>query len=174
MPMVTNASSRRRFIASTSDRFADRWARGAVLWPLAHALLGSSGYYDSLWQGSGQATRTAGADCVGDERPGIRPQQLARWREVLPIRARGRKSTRATGRMRNHPIAWQTRCGEFLLRAELGGDLFGDKPLFQASSNKRCTAVRPRSPYSRVSSFTYMPTNRSAFARSSPRPNCSA
>jgi haloalkane dehalogenase len=29
--------------------FPDRWSRGAVLWPLAHALLGSSRYYESLW-----------------------------------------------------------------------------------------------------------------------------
>jgi len=48
---------------------------------------------------------------------------------------------------------------------------FGIKRFFQASSNSCRTATRPRSPYSRVSSFTYMPTNRSALPRSSPRPN---
>ena len=32
------------------ERFPDRWSRGAVLWPLARAILGSSDYYDSLWR----------------------------------------------------------------------------------------------------------------------------
>ena len=32
------------------DRFPDHWSRATVLWRLAHALLGSSNYYDSLWR----------------------------------------------------------------------------------------------------------------------------
>ena len=50
----------------------------------------------------------------------------------------------------------------------------GSNRFSQASSSRRVTAERPRSPYSNVSSLTYIPTNRSALARSRPRPNCSA
>ena len=66
------------------DRFPDRWSRGAVLWPLAHAILGSSRYYDSLWQ---QRDRLRGRPALivwGMKDPAFQPQQLARWREVLP------------------------------------------------------------------------------------------
>jgi haloalkane dehalogenase len=66
------------------DRFADRWSRGAVLWPLARALLGSSRYYASLWE---QRERLLGRPSLiiwGMEDPAFRPNQLVRWREVLP------------------------------------------------------------------------------------------
>ena len=66
------------------DRFPDRWSRGAVLWPLARALLRSAGFYDSLW-----AERATLADCPtlvvwGMKDAAFRPAQLTRWREALP------------------------------------------------------------------------------------------
>jgi pimeloyl-ACP methyl ester carboxylesterase len=66
------------------DRFPDRWSRGAVLWPLARAILGSSRYYDSLWQ---QRDRLLGRPALvlwGMKDPAFQPQQLTRWRDVLP------------------------------------------------------------------------------------------
>jgi hypothetical protein len=32
------------------ERFPDRWSRGVVLWTLAKSLIGSSQYYNSLWE----------------------------------------------------------------------------------------------------------------------------
>ena len=66
------------------DRFPDPWSRGAVLWPLARALLGSSAFYDSLWQ---ERERLRGRPALviwGMKDPAFLPHQLARWREVLP------------------------------------------------------------------------------------------
>ena len=66
------------------DRFPDRWSRGAVLWPLAHAILGSSAFYDSLWQ---QRERLRGRPALiiwGMKDPAFQPNQLARWKDVLP------------------------------------------------------------------------------------------
>jgi haloalkane dehalogenase len=66
------------------DRFPDRWSRGAVLWPLAKALLGSSSYYESLWR---QRDRLRGRPALilwGMKDSAFRPDQLQRWREVLP------------------------------------------------------------------------------------------
>ena len=66
------------------DRFSDRWSRGAVLWPLAHAILGSSAYYDSLWQRRETLRGRPALILWGMKDPAFQPDQLARWREVLP------------------------------------------------------------------------------------------
>jgi haloalkane dehalogenase len=66
------------------DRFPDRWSRGAVLWPLAQALLGASDYYDSLWR---ERERLLGRPALivwGMKDRAFPPQHLARWRQVLP------------------------------------------------------------------------------------------
>lgn len=66
------------------DRFPDRWSRGAVLWPLAHALLGSSDYFESLWR-ERDALRGRPALIVwGMQDRAFQVRQLNRWREVLP------------------------------------------------------------------------------------------
>ncbi len=64
--------------------FSDRWARGAVLWPLAHALLGSTAYYDSLWQRRGRLRDVPTLVVWGTRDPAFKPHQLARWRTVVP------------------------------------------------------------------------------------------
>lgn len=66
------------------DRFADRWSRGAVLWPLARALLGSSDFYDSLWRERAQLAKTPALIVWGIEDAAFQPRQLVRWREALP------------------------------------------------------------------------------------------
>jgi haloalkane dehalogenase len=66
------------------ERFTDRWSRGAVLWPLARAILGSSGYYDSLWR---ERQKLAGRPALilwGMKDKAFPPRLLARWREALP------------------------------------------------------------------------------------------
>ncbi len=66
------------------DRFPDRWSRGAVLWPLAHALLGSSAHYDALWR-KRQGLRGRPALIVwGMKDAAFAPRLLERWREALP------------------------------------------------------------------------------------------
>lgn len=66
------------------DRFPDRWSRGAVLWPLARALLGSSGFYDSLWQGRAGLHGRPALIVWGMKDTAFRPHHLARWKEALP------------------------------------------------------------------------------------------
>lgn len=66
------------------DRFPDRWSRGSVLWPLARALLGSSGFYDSLWQERASLRGRPTLIVWGMKDTAFRPHQLARWREALP------------------------------------------------------------------------------------------
>jgi haloalkane dehalogenase len=66
------------------DRFPDRWSRGAVLWPLARAILGSSPYYDSLWQQRDKLRGKPALILWGMKDPAFQPQQLTRWRQVLP------------------------------------------------------------------------------------------
>lgn len=66
------------------ERFPDRWSRGAVLWPLARAILGSGAFYDVLWR---QRERLLGRPALivwGMKDPAFQPRQLARWREALP------------------------------------------------------------------------------------------
>jgi haloalkane dehalogenase len=64
--------------------FRDIDARGRVLWPLAHALLGSGGYYDSLWRRREQLRAIPTLIIWGVKDPAFRPSLLARWRAVLP------------------------------------------------------------------------------------------
>lgn len=66
------------------DRFPDRWSRGAVLWPLAHAILSSSSYYDSLWRDRDRLLGRPALIVWGMKDRAFGPLQLARWREVLP------------------------------------------------------------------------------------------
>jgi pimeloyl-ACP methyl ester carboxylesterase len=66
------------------ERFPDRWSRGAVLWALARALLGSSQYYDSLWSERERLRGWPALILWGMKDPAFRPYQLARWRQVLP------------------------------------------------------------------------------------------
>jgi haloalkane dehalogenase len=64
--------------------FGDRWSRGAVLWPLARALLGSTAYYDALYQ---QRDRLRGIRALvvwGTRDAAFKPHHLVRWRAMLP------------------------------------------------------------------------------------------
>jgi haloalkane dehalogenase len=64
--------------------FPDADGRGRVLWALARALLGSSDFYDSLWQ---RRERLAGLPALilwGMRDSAFRPQLLERWRTALP------------------------------------------------------------------------------------------
>ncbi len=66
------------------DRFRRPASRGAALWTLARSLLGSSDFYDSLWQRR-ERLRTLPALVVwGMKDPAFPPRLLARWREALP------------------------------------------------------------------------------------------
>ena len=64
--------------------FPDAWSRGAVLWPLAKAILGSSAYYESLWQRRGELRTVPALIVWGMQDPAFPPQHLARWRSALP------------------------------------------------------------------------------------------
>ena len=64
--------------------FPDRWSRGAVLWPLAHALLGSSRYYDSLWAQRAPLLELPALIVWGMKDPAFGPPMLERWTESLP------------------------------------------------------------------------------------------
>jgi haloalkane dehalogenase len=66
------------------DRFPDRWSRGAVLWPLAHALRGSSAFYDSLWFERARLSGMPSLIVWGMSDSAFKPHQLAKWREALP------------------------------------------------------------------------------------------
>ena len=66
------------------ERFPDRWSRGAVLWPLAHALLGSNAFYDSLWFERARLSGTPAMIVWGMRDSAFKPHQLAKWREALP------------------------------------------------------------------------------------------
>jgi haloalkane dehalogenase len=59
--------------------FRDRWARGAVLWPLAHALLGSSAHYDRLWTLRDRLAAIPTAIIWGMRDPAFKPYMLDRW-----------------------------------------------------------------------------------------------
>ena len=67
------------------DRFPDRWSRGAVLWPLAHALLASSEFYDSLWRERARLACLPALIIWGMKDTAFRPHQFVRWREALPV-----------------------------------------------------------------------------------------
>jgi haloalkane dehalogenase len=66
------------------DRFPDRWSRGAVLWTLAHALLGSSAFYASLWRERAALASKPALVIWGMRDSAFRSHMLARWREALP------------------------------------------------------------------------------------------
>ena len=64
--------------------FPDADGRERVLWALARALLGSSAFYDRLWQ---QRRRLAGVPTMivwGMKDTAFRPHLLERWRRALP------------------------------------------------------------------------------------------
>ena len=66
------------------ERFPDRWSRGAVLWPLARAILGSSTFYDSLWRDRATLRGRPALVLWGMRDKAFPPRMLARWREALP------------------------------------------------------------------------------------------
>ena len=66
------------------ERFPDTWSRGAVLWPLAHALLGSSAHYEALWQQRDSLRGRPALILWGMKDRAFTPRLLDRWREALP------------------------------------------------------------------------------------------
>jgi pimeloyl-ACP methyl ester carboxylesterase len=64
--------------------FPDAWSRGAVLWPLASALLGSGAHYDALWRERHRLRALPALVVWGTADSAFRPHNLARWREALP------------------------------------------------------------------------------------------
>lgn len=66
------------------DRFSDRWSRAAVLWPLARALNGSAGFYDSLWERRERLAEIPTLVIWGMKDSAFQPYQLDRWRRALP------------------------------------------------------------------------------------------
>lgn len=66
------------------DRFPDAWSRGAVLWPLAHGLLGSSAFFENLWQRREKLRGRPALIIWGMKDSAFRPHQLVRWQDVLP------------------------------------------------------------------------------------------
>jgi haloalkane dehalogenase len=64
--------------------FPDADGRGRVLWALARALLGSSAYFDSLWQRRAQLADLPALIAWGLRDRALPPSMLARWREALP------------------------------------------------------------------------------------------
>jgi haloalkane dehalogenase len=66
------------------DRFPDRWSRGAVLWPLAQAILGSSAFYESLWTKRARLRGRPALIVWGMRDSVFRPHMLERWKTVLP------------------------------------------------------------------------------------------
>ena len=66
------------------ERFKDRWSRGAVLWPLARALNGSSAFFRSLWEERARLSALPMLIVWGMKDSAFRPHQLARWIETYP------------------------------------------------------------------------------------------
>lgn len=66
------------------DRFPDAWSRGAVLWPLAQALLGASAFYDSLWQRRERLHSLPALILWGMADRALAPHLLSRWGQALP------------------------------------------------------------------------------------------
>ncbi|MFN2563564.1 MAG: alpha/beta fold hydrolase [Gemmatimonadaceae bacterium] len=64
--------------------FRDAWSRGAVLWPLARAILGSTSYYDSLWQKRDRLRDVPTLVVWGMRDPAFKPRHLDRWRAAVP------------------------------------------------------------------------------------------
>lgn len=64
--------------------FAGVDSRERVLWALAHALLGSSAHYASVWERRGALARLPALVVWGVLDPAFPPRFLSRWREALP------------------------------------------------------------------------------------------
>ena len=64
--------------------FANRWSRGAVLWPLARALLRSTDFYDSLYQNRDRLRDIPTLIVWGTRDPAFKPHHLSRWRAIIP------------------------------------------------------------------------------------------
>jgi len=64
--------------------FPDRWSRGAVLWPLARALLGSSTYYERLWSTRERLREIPVLIVWGAKDSAFPPHNLERWTAALP------------------------------------------------------------------------------------------
>jgi haloalkane dehalogenase len=64
--------------------FPDADSRERVLWALARALTGSSGFYQGLWQRRERLAAIPALVVWGMKDTAFRPKQLARWRELLP------------------------------------------------------------------------------------------
>lgn len=74
----------REIHAAYLDRFPDAWSRGAVLWPLARALLGSSAFYRSLADRLPRLATVPTLIVWGLKDSAFRPVQLERWKRELP------------------------------------------------------------------------------------------
>jgi pimeloyl-ACP methyl ester carboxylesterase len=66
------------------DRFPDAWSRGAVLWPLARALMGSSAFYRSLWDRRHRLQVLPALLLWGMKDRAFPPRILERWKQALP------------------------------------------------------------------------------------------
>jgi haloalkane dehalogenase len=66
------------------DRFPDARSRGMVLWRLARSLLGSSAYYDALWQRRDRLRGRPTLVMWGMADAAFPPTFLERWRSTLP------------------------------------------------------------------------------------------
>ena len=64
--------------------FPDAESRGRVLWPLSRAILGSSAFYDSLWQRRAVLAGVPALVVWGTKDPTFKPHLLDRWRMALP------------------------------------------------------------------------------------------
>jgi haloalkane dehalogenase len=64
--------------------FPDADGRGRVLWALARALLGSSDFYDSLWQRRDRLAALPALILWGMKDSAFQPPLLQRWRRALP------------------------------------------------------------------------------------------
>ena len=64
--------------------FPDAWSRGAVLWPLAAAILGSGPYYESLWSRRAALRSLPALIVWGVQDPAFPPHHLERWTTALP------------------------------------------------------------------------------------------
>jgi haloalkane dehalogenase len=64
--------------------FPDADGRGRVLWALARSLLGSSDFYDSLWQRRERLAALPALIVWGLRDSAFRPPLLARWQAALP------------------------------------------------------------------------------------------
>lgn len=64
--------------------FPDAWSRGAVLWPLAAALMGSDAHYRSLWESRSDLEELPALIVWGMKDPAFGPAYLERWKETLP------------------------------------------------------------------------------------------